>query len=98
MDNFVNSFFENKGKPNFVYDITNDVPAPKRSNILTEFNTTGVWYLPARYSTGNGPGSSGTEKIYNDNGDFLKIHSIKAGSISSASINAWSAIFLKRNW
>jgi hypothetical protein len=44
-----------------------------KNNILTQFNSQGYWYLPAKYSTGNGPGSSGTEKIYNDNNDFIQI-------------------------
>lgn len=45
-----------------------------KNNILTELTTTsGIWYLPPRYELGNGPGSSGTEKIYNDNNDFIKI-------------------------
>jgi len=44
-----------------------------KNNILTEFNTQGIWYLPPRYEFGNGPGSSGTEKTYNDDGDFIQI-------------------------
>ena len=44
-----------------------------KDNILNEFTTNGVWYIPKAYNDGMGPGFTNTQKIYNDNNDYFKI-------------------------